>query len=276
MTTFEAAADYLLNVAGITLIQLFALGGPALLLIALLSWLSGWVQRLAIATFGVTMYLLLFGWLGTAIHEIGHLIGALIFRVPVAGVKLFAPDRRTGMLGSVSIKPNYGNLYQYIGLFFVGIAPVVFGTLAIYLALYGLFYTQISEVWRLIDRRILIFGPSASSILSSGLAFLRFVFSPQHFLDWRFYLFLYIAFAVGSSISLSSYDIVAARPGCLTFIVLLFLFNTVLLSIGATRADTFAWLAQYYTFLYILLGFVILLDILAIAILWVPAALRSL
>ena len=58
-------------------------------------------------------------------------------------------------------------------------------------------------------------------------------------------------------------------------IVLLFLFNTVLLSLGSASSTTFTWLTQYYTFFYILLCFVILLDVLVIAILWLPAALRS-
>src|SRR5690242_17029211 len=109
--TIEEGANYLLNVAGVTLIQLFALGGPGLLLIAVLSWLAGRVQRLAIATFGITMYLVLFGWLGTAIHETGHLLAALLFRHQVASFRPFAPNLRTGELGSVDIKPNYGSLY---------------------------------------------------------------------------------------------------------------------------------------------------------------------
>jgi hypothetical protein len=70
-------------------------------------------------------------------------------------------------------------------------------------------------------------------------------------------------------------DIQNAKLGCLPFIVLLFLFNIVLLSLGAASSGTFAWLTQYYTFLYILLCFVILLDLLAIAIPWLPATLRS-
>jgi hypothetical protein len=275
MATFQEAAAYLLNVGVVTLIQLFALGGPALLLIGLLSWLAGRVQRLAVAAFGVRIYLLLFGWLGTIIHETAHLIGALFFRVPVAGFRPFAPNLRTGELGSVHVKPNYGSLYQYIGLFFIGIAPVVFGTLVIYLALYMLFNSQMAEIWRMLDRRNGVDAPGVGGILSSGLAFLGFVFSPRHLLDWRLYLFLYIAFSVGSSISLSDADVTVATPGCLTFIVLLFLFNTVLLSLGSAGSATFAWLTQYYAFLYIVLCFVILLDLLAIAILWLPAMLRS-
>ena len=275
MTTFEEGAFYLLNVGVVTLVQLFALGGPALLLIALLSWLSGWVQRLAISVFGLTAYLILFSWLGTTIHEVGHLLTALVFGHRIASFRPFAPNTKTGVLGSVYTKHHAGNLYQHIGLFFIGIAPVVFGTLVIYLALYVLFRDQMADIWRVIDRRNAINDPGIGTILSAGLAFFGFVFSPWNLLDWRFYLFMYIAFSVGSSIRLSSADIKAATPGCLTSIVLLFLFNTVLLSLGAAGSGTFAWLTQYYTFLYILLCFVILLDLLAILILWLPAVLRS-
>jgi hypothetical protein len=274
MTTFQEGATYLLSVGAVTLVQLFALGGPALLLIALLSWLSGHVQRLAITAFGRTFYLVLFGWIGTSIHEIGHLLAALFFGHQIASFRPFAPNAKTGVLGSVSTRYRPGSLYQHIGMFFIGIAPVVFGTLVIYLALYALFRDQMADIWRTIDRRSIVSGTSLSTVFSSGLAFLGLVFSPWNLLDWRFYLFIYIAFSIGSSIRLSNADITAAIPGCLTFILLLFLFNTVLFSLGAAGSGTFAWLAQYYTFLYILLCFVILLDLLAIAILWLPATLK--
>jgi hypothetical protein len=275
MTTLQEAATYLLKVGGVTLVQLFALGGPALLLIALLSWLSGYVRRFATAVLGLGFYHLFFGWLGTMIHEIAHLLAALVFRHNVLAFRPFTLDPRAAVRGSVTTQPNHGSLYQHIGLFFIGIAPVVFGPLVIYLSLYILFHTQMPEIWRMIDRRSAIDGPGINDTLTSGLAFLGFVFSPRHLLDWRMYLFLYIAFAVGSSIRLSSADVTIAKVGCLPMIVLLFLFNTVLLSIGSAGGATFAWLTQYYTFLYILLCFMILLDVLAIAILWLPATLRS-
>jgi hypothetical protein len=275
MTTIQEASTYLLNVAGVTLMQLFALGGPGLLLIAVLSWLSGNVAILASHAFGRATYYFLFGWLGTLIHEIAHAVAALLFGHQIASFYGFTLNPNARVQGSVNTRYHAGNLYQYIGRFFIGIAPVVFGPLVIYLALYMLFHAQMPEMWRAIDRRNAIYGPSVSNILSAGLAFLGFVFSPRHLLDWRLYVFLYIAFSVGSSIRLSDADVSAASPGCLTFIVLLFLFNTVLLSLGSAGSTTFAWLTQYYTFFYILLCFVILLDVLVIAILWLPAALRA-
>jgi hypothetical protein len=223
---------------------------------------------------GYSTYLLLFGWLGTAIHETGHALAALLFRQEVVSFRPFAPDAKRGTLGNVDVKLNYGSLYQYIGLFFVGIAPVLFGTLVIFLALYVLFQEQVYDVWRTIDRNSGTADSAVGNVLSSGMAFLGIVFNPRNLLDWHFYLFLYIAFTVGSSIALSGYDIAAAKLGCLPLVLLLFLFNTVLLSLGAASADTFAWLTQYYVFLYVLLCFVILLDLLAIALLWLPAAAR--
>src|SRR6476646_4771649 len=142
MTTFQEGAAYLLRVGGVTLIQLFALGGPALLLIALLSWLSGYVRAFATAVLGPGLYHLFFGWLGTTIHEIAHLLAALVFGHRVVGFRPFTLDPRAAVRGSVTTEPNYGSLYQYIGMFFIGIAPVVFGTLVIYFALFFLFHSQ--------------------------------------------------------------------------------------------------------------------------------------
>jgi hypothetical protein len=88
-------------------------------------------------------------------------------------------------------------------------------------------------------------------------------------------VFLYIAFAVGSSVRLSPPDIFAARLGCVTFVILLFMFNLVLLPIGVASETTFAWLSPYYTYFYVTLVFVMLLNLLAVAVLWLPASVRG-
>src|SRR5690242_19498410 len=134
MTAIEQGATYLLNAAGITLVQLLMLGGPGLLLIAVLSWLSGYVRRFAVAVLGMGFYHLFFGWLGTTIHEIGHLLAALIFGHKIASFQAFRLNPYAKVRGSVGVTFPAGNLYNYIGLFFFGIAPVVFGPLVIYLA----------------------------------------------------------------------------------------------------------------------------------------------
>ena len=128
--------------------------------------------------------------------------------------------------------------------------------------------------------RSLAFDPDGAGsvighVLASSLRFLGFLFAPRHLLDWRLYVFLYIAFAVGSSVRLSPPDIFAARLGCITFVILLFMFNLVLLPIGVASETTFAWLSPYYTYFYVILMFVMLLNLLAVAMLWLPAAVRG-
>jgi hypothetical protein len=273
--SIEAVVVYLARAAGVTFAQLLALGAPALILVVLLSRLSGLVHGLAYAAIGRSLYLALFGWFGTAIHETGHLLVALPFGFQIASFRPFAPNTKTGVLGSVDVRYNGGNLFQILGLFFVGIAPVLFGTLVIFLALYALFQEQAPQLWRAADLARSASGATLGGVLSSALAFLAFVFDPRHFVDWRFYVFLYIAFSVGSSIQLSNSDVKAATPGCLFILALVFLFNVVMLSAGAVSADSLAWLAPYCAFFYAILVFAILLDLLAIAILWLPASARS-
>ncbi len=275
MESFEEATVYLLRVARVTAAQLFALGGPALILIYLTSKLSGCVHRMAYRAMGRSIYLLLFGWVGTTVHETAHALTALLFGHRVVSFRPFAPTAKAGVLGNICTKYNEGNLYSHFGLFFIGIAPVVFGTLVMFLALYALFRDQMYLVMDRVATEDFTIGSMIGDVLSSALAFVAFVFSPRHLLDWRLYLFLYIAFAVGSSIQLSDADIKGARPGCVTFIVLLFLFNLVLVGVGGSSESTFDWLIRYYTIFYIILFFAILLDLLAIVILWLPAAIGA-
>ncbi len=74
--------------------------------------------------------LMIFGGVGTAIHEISHFVVAKIFGFKVKGVKLFNFPDENGTIGSVSISYKK-SIKSSIGLFFVGISPVYFGVLMI-------------------------------------------------------------------------------------------------------------------------------------------------
>jgi hypothetical protein len=275
MLELEKHIIYIIQVGVVTFVQLFLLSGLMLILILLLSELSGYVRYLAITTIGLYTYHWLFGLLGTALHEFSHLLVSLLFRHKIKSFRIVNLNLTERLRGSYEPELNYGSLYQVIGLFFVGIAPILVGISVIFLMLYALFPNEVYRTWRNISVNNVASGSTIGSALSSGISFLSIVFSPKNFLDWRLYAFLYIAFMVGSSIHLSSSDIKGSAYGCLPVIVLLFLFNTVLLSVGVTTVNTFEWLTQYYIFLYVILSFVILLDLLVIAILWVPAKIQE-
>jgi hypothetical protein len=275
MNSIDEAASYVLDVAGVTLVQLFTLGGSLLILIAILSWLSGYVYILGRRALGPSVYHFAFGMLGSTIHEMGHAIASAIFGHRIRAFRPFVLNPNAPVLGYVGSEYRKDNLYHNVGLFFIGIAPILFGPLVIFLASYILFYDEIGSFLRTLvfdaDRARSVVG----HVLSSSVRFLGFLFSPAHLLDWRLYAFLYIAFAVGSSVRLSPPDIAGARTGCLLIVALLFMFNLVLLPMGVASETTFAWLSPYYTYFYVILVLVMLLNLLAALLLWLPASIRK-
>lgn len=75
------------------------------------------------------------GAIGVPVHEISHLVFHLIFRHRITGLSLYQPfkGREDKTLGYVKYTYNPLSLYQNIGLFFAGIAPMIGGTLVIIL-----------------------------------------------------------------------------------------------------------------------------------------------
>ena len=83
------------------------------------------------------------GFIGTPIHELSHALMCLIFRHKITEIKLFQINSADGVLGYVNHTYNPRNIYQHIGNFFIGIAPVLVG----FLILTGLFYLLLPEVF---------------------------------------------------------------------------------------------------------------------------------
>ncbi|MDU1540623.1 MAG: hypothetical protein E6902_13520, partial [Paeniclostridium sordellii] len=75
------------------------------------------------------------GFIGTVVHEVSHMIMALIFNHKIVKVELFRPRKykEDGILGFVRSTYNPNSIYQQVGNFFIGIAPMIFGTLTIWL-----------------------------------------------------------------------------------------------------------------------------------------------
>jgi hypothetical protein len=73
------------------------------------------------------------GWLGVPLHELSHLLVARLFGHRIVAWKLFEPDPSTGTLGYVWHAYRRRNLWSLSGNFFIGMAPLAAGGLALFL-----------------------------------------------------------------------------------------------------------------------------------------------
>lgn len=257
--------------------QLLVLLGPCVLLCIGMSIIAGWVRSLVCQCLGLPAYLALFGWLGTSIHELGHVVFLLLFRHRIVELKLFAPDPKSGTLGYVRSRYDPRNLYQRIGIFFVGIGPILFGCFVIYLFYWWLVGSQQHVVLVLestggqLGATLSAFGEQLLEIVRTILgSLLRF----ENLSDWRFYLFVYVTFAIGTSISLSSSDIEGAITGFVTLSIALFVFNLATIWIGDFASSYLLAISRFFGFFYALVVCLILMNLLVGSLLYLLTRLR--
>lgn len=65
--------------------------------------------------------------IGTPIHELSHAGACLVFMHKITKIEMFSP-KANGQLGVVEHSYNPMSFYQRVGLFFVGMAPIIGGS----------------------------------------------------------------------------------------------------------------------------------------------------
>lgn len=127
---WSAVLRYAWAALGATLFELALLLGPALVLAWALHALGDLVTRRTTRHLGGAAYAI-FGWPGTVVHELGHAFFCLLFGHRITGVKLFDFAPHDGTRGHVAHTFDPTNPWQQVGNFFIGVGPILFGTLAI-------------------------------------------------------------------------------------------------------------------------------------------------
>ena len=162
--------------------------------------------------------LLATGIIGTPIHELSHALMCIIFLHRINEIRLFAPDSSTGRLGYVDHSYNKRNLYQQIGNFFIGVAPILFGTSLIVL----LMYLLVPSAFFTVSRSAL--GLPVGASLPIG-EFLGFFFSSLWSVlctlgDIKGWIFLILAILIASHMELSGADIKGGLFGLFLILVI--------------------------------------------------------
>lgn len=206
-------------------------------------------------------------WIGTPIHEFGHIVFAKLFRHKLEHVAIFQPNKETGGLGHVEHSYNKRSIYQQIGNFFVGAAPLLFGGIFIYLLLVFLVPAGGDVIAALTQATTL------TELPLQLVKALTTLFSADNLTRWDFWLFLYVSFAIVSHMGPSKPDQKGMWKGFGWIVLIVFLLN-ILLSIFNTAlpVDWFTSSSLFSTMLAISLYALLLgvLHYIVITVLTVP------
>jgi hypothetical protein len=278
--TLQSILDYLKEVSIATLWQTFILLGPLTILSLIMHFVARWNEQLSHKVLGKNVFLYGFAWLGTAIHELGHALFALIFFHKITDIKLFDAKGKGGSMGYVEHSYNKRNIYQNIGNLFIGIGPVLIGALLLWLISFLLFGTVLSSFTEFnINASSFTSVAGLKSFLSNGyISFINYghlVLLSENTTWWKITLLIYFLYAIGSSITLSPSDFKGAWQGFVFFVLVLLVFNLCTLWLGNFTERGFAYVSTYGNVLYFLITLSILVNMVFVLLLLVLSLIRK-
>lgn len=184
--------------------------------------------------------LIITGMIGTIIHELSHIIMCLIFRHEITDFALFRPykSRYDGIMGYVNHSCNKKSIYQITGNFFIGISPIIFGTLFLILSMY-IFLPSKFEILTDLYARNMVYLANINNIHDSINVLINIIITiifnilPIKQESTIMYLiYIYIMYSVTTHMDLSKEDIKNSKSGFLFFFLLVFIFNIIMISLG--------------------------------------------
>ncbi len=185
--------------------------------------------------------ILVTAWIGTPIHELGHLLMCYVFRHKITKFKLFSRKAEDGTLGYVNHSWNSKSLYQNIGNFFIGMGPIFSGTAALILGMHLLLPDSFARVADYLtlepaqpDQYIL------TKIFSLTASLFQSIFSVENLISLNFWLYFALAIAISSHIALSKEDLKGAGKGLITIFTFILLVNLVAFFLNADFSGLFA------------------------------------
>ena len=278
---FSKFLNYLLDVLQTTYSQLFILFGPLLILVVLLNLSAIFTARLSVRFWGRNLFLYGFGWLGCSVHELSHAFFALIFGHKISEVVLFEPNSNGESLGHVSHSYNKNSIYQKTGNFFIGISPLLFGGIVLFICVLLLYRFDVTALSTFrISPHVLtdftLLKQIGLNIWNSLISFSSIVFVGSASVWWKSALLIYILYSTGSSMTLSKSDVGSAISGFLWLIIIFLVFNLITLWIGNFVIDFLGRIVGYISGFYFLLILSMIANLLFISVLFLLNLIKGL
>ncbi len=184
--------------------------------------------------------LIITGVIGTVVHEFSHMLFCVIFGHQIVDFSLFRPikSKYDGIMGYVNHRCNINNPYQRIGNFFIGIAPIIFGTLTMIISMWILMPSEFEIVKDTFNKNM-VYMSNINNIVDSFNIYVNLVFAIISVLNpfkasniIAYIIVVYIIYSITTHMDLSVEDLKNSRSGFLLFFLLVFLINFVFLNLG--------------------------------------------
>lgn len=177
--------------------------------------------------------LMVTGVIGVPIHELSHATFALLFGHKITNIKLLQKPDKDGIMGYVQHSYNQSSIYQQIGNFFIGTAPIFGGVFSIIALMKFVIPQAYNEFIKILFKSLqvtVLDKNTVEGIITSYRGLIKVIFSLENFQNPYYYLFLFAALCISSHISLSSADIKGASKGLGVLFLLLLILNALNLS----------------------------------------------
>ncbi len=203
------------------------------------------------------------GFLGTPLHELSHALMCLLFGHKIVEIKLFQVGGKDGTLGYVNHTYNRKNLYQRMGNFFIGIAPIVVISAVLYLLARLLMPTMTAEMTGWIGQ--IDFSSGLKSVLQLLFRAVGAFFS--YAVTWQWWLFLLLGSLFALHMTLSGADIKGAWSGWIVVLLLLLLTDALLGLIDGNLLHGFTrWAMGAAGYLMCFFSLALFLDLVALGV----------
>lgn len=184
--------------------------------------------------------LIVTGLVGTIIHEFSHMICCIIFRHRITEFSLFRPvkSKYDGIMGYVNHSCNINNKYQRAGNFFIGVAPIIFGTIFLMLCMWILLPNEFSNIKETFSTNMLYLNrinyikDTFNIYISIVLAIVESLspFKKHNLISYL--IFIYLMYSVTTHMDLSKEDLSNSTFGLVVFTVFIFTINFVFCVLG--------------------------------------------
>lgn len=210
------------------------------------------------------------GVIGTPIHETGHAIFCVIFGHKINDIKLYSMDTSTGVLGYVNHSYNKRNIYHVVGNFFIGVGPIIFGSLVLMLLMWLLTPNTYKEIFDTINnvdglKYNVLDGKTYAEIGAMFVNIFTAIFTTSNFTNWMWWVFIVLGISIATHMTLSKADVQGSIWG---FVVLIAIYLIVDLIVYFISADLLVKMTgaivkfSFYIISLLTLGIIILIILL--------------